>query len=200
MRRKAAKTGLPLLLAATILAAAPASAGYYESRDTYGDAPYFKRSARVMKPWGIRSVTISGAPIATRHFQSGDNNFRERHTLVSLRVDTERYGNWGVYVLSPNSVDKTSVGVAYVTDPYIIPLGPTALELSGALGLVTGYQDYPVPLIAGNARLGLFQYGNWNAGLEMSVMPYIAEDPVTNDNEFGIVGTTPYLSLRYAFN
>jgi len=157
-------------------------------------------NAESMVPSGIQSVTIEGGPIATKHFQSGAEHFRERHGLAILKIETKEYGNWGLYFLNPNSVDETSVGAGYITDPYVLPLGPVKLELTGAIGLVTGYQDYPVPLIAGQARLALYESGPWNAGVAMAVMPYFMEDGRTNDNEFGVVGTTPYLSLRYTFD
>jgi hypothetical protein len=150
----------------------------------------------------IKSVTVEGAPIWTKHFQGEDDNFREHHGLGVVKIETENYGRWGVYYLSPNSVRDSSIGFGYVTPSWDIPLGPTELELSGALGLVTGYQDYPVPLVAGQARLKLFesQDGRWNAGIAAAALPYIAEDPVTRDNNFGIVTTTPFLSVRYRFN
>lgn len=147
---------------------------------------------------GIKSITVEGGPIVTKHFQSDDEDFREHHGLGIIKVHTKGYGNWGLYFLSPNSVDDTSVGAGYVTNPYIIPLGLTELELSGALGLVTGYQDYPVPLLAAQARLKLYESGSWNAGVSMAAMPYIIEDN-TGDNDFGIVATSPFLSVRYSF-
>ena len=148
------------------------------------------------------SVTVEGAPIMTKHFQSGDENYRDTHGLGVVKVHTKEYGNWGVYVLSPNSVDRFSFGAGYVTEDYGFPVGPFSLEFSGALGLVTGYQDYPVPLIAGEARLVLFNEGNWDAGLSMAALPYyIREDNGRNDgNNFGIVVTSPFLSARYKFN
>lgn len=81
----------------------------------------------------LESITIAGAPIATKHIQASDEDFRERHGLAIAKVHTKGYGNWGVYFLNPNSVDRTSVGAGYVTDPYVIPVGPTKLELSAAL-------------------------------------------------------------------
>lgn len=147
----------------------------------------------------IRSVTVEGAPILSKHFQSGDEDFRERHTLGVVQVETENYGNWGLFVLAPNSVNDTSIGAGYITDPYVVPLGPTQLELTGALGLVTGYQDYPVPLVAGHARLALYQSGPWNAGIAMVAMPYYARSRAGDDDDFGIVATTPFLSVRYSF-
>jgi len=147
----------------------------------------------------ITSLTFEGGPIATKHLQSGDENFRERHGMVVVKIHTEGYGNWGLYFLNPNSVDDPSVGFGYVTNPYAIPLGPTELELSGALGLVTGYQDYPVPLLAAQARLKLYEQGSWNAGLAVAASPYILEDNRTGDNEFGVVVTSPFLSVRYSF-
>ena len=147
----------------------------------------------------VDSISLEGGYIATKHFQSDDENFRERHGLGILKVDTKGYGNWALYFLNPNSVRDTSFGFGYVTNPYVIDLGITDLELYGALGLVTGYQDYPVPLIAAQARLKLFEVGQWNAGISMAAMPYYAEDDRTGDSDFGIVGTTPFLSLRYSF-
>lgn len=94
----------------------------------------------------IQSITLEAGPVATKHIQAGNEDYRERHGLGILKVHTNDYGNWALYLLAPNSVDNTSVGVGYVTDPYTLPVGPLKLELSGALGLVTGYQDYPVPL------------------------------------------------------
>lgn len=152
------------------------------------------------KPSLIKSITVEGGPIATKHFQSEDENFRERHGLTVVKVETNGYGNWGAYFLSPNSVEDPSFGVGYVTNPYRINLGLTDLELSAALGLVTGYQDFPVPLVAGQARLKLYERGAWNAGVAMAVLPYIAENEITGNNDFGVVGTTPFLSVRYKFN
>lgn len=148
----------------------------------------------------VKSMTVEGGPIASKHFQSGSENFRERHGLAIVKVATESHGNWGLYFLNPNSVDDTSFGAGYVTDPYVLPIGPTQLELSGAIGLVTGYQDYPVPLVAGEGRLVVYESGPWNAGLAMAVMPYYMEEDDTGDNEWGIVGTTPFLSVRYSFD
>ncbi len=152
----------------------------------------------------IEAITIGGGPIWTKHFQSGDENFREDHGLGILKVETNGYGNWGLYFLSPNSVDDTSVGAGYVTDPYEIPLFlDTRLELTGAIGLVTGYQDYPVPLLAAEARFVAFESGPWSAGLSMAALPYIMEDQKADgstENEFGIVTTTPFLSIRYQFD
>lgn len=147
----------------------------------------------------IESVTLEGGPVATKHFQFGDENFRERHGIGILKVSTKRYGNWGLYFLGPNSVNDRSYGFGYVTDPYVVPLGPTELELSGALGLVTGYQDYPVPLLAGQARLKLFEHGAWNAGVAMAITPYYTDDQTTGESEFGFVGTSPFLSVRHSF-
>ena len=150
-------------------------------------------------PWGISSVTVSGGPILTHHFQSGADNFVDHHEIGIVQANTNGYGNWALYFLGPNSVGKNSFGAGYVTNPYVVPMGPTQLELSGALGLVTGYQNYPVPLLGAQARLAIYQSGPWNAGIEMAAMPYIAEDPQTNRNKVGIAGTTPFLSIRYSF-
>ncbi len=149
----------------------------------------------------IKSVTVEGGPIWTKHFQSEDENFRENHGLAVVKVETQNYGRWGVYYLSPNSVSDPSVGVGWVTPSWILPLGPTELELSGALGLVTGYQDFPVPLIAGQARLKIYESrdGRWNTGISIAALPYIAENDRTGDDDFGIVGTSPFLSVRYQF-
>jgi hypothetical protein len=149
----------------------------------------------------IEAVTVEGGPIASKHFQSGDEDFRERHGLGILKVETKDYGNWGLYVLAPNSVDRTSVGAGYITDPLTIPLGSSMrLELTGALGLVTGYQDYPVPLLAAQARFVVYEDGPWSAGLSMAAMPYVMEDDNGNDdNEWGVVATSPFLSVRYSF-
>lgn len=147
----------------------------------------------------ITSFTLEGGPIASKHLQSGDEDFRERHVMAIAKVHTEGYGNWGLYFLNPNSVDDTSYGFGYVTDPYVVPLGLTDLELSGALGLVTGYQDYPVPLLAAQARLKLIERGAWNVGIAMAASPYYIEEENGNDNEFGVVVTSPFLSARYAF-
>lgn len=148
----------------------------------------------------FESITFEGGPIWSKHFQFGDQNFREHHGLAALKVSTRDYGNWGVYYLSKNSVRKNSVGVGYVTDPWVIPLGgSSALEFNGILGLVTGYQDYPVPLLAVQARIQLYETGRWNFGIASVAAPYYAEDPVNGDDEFGIVATTPFLSARYRF-
>lgn len=150
----------------------------------------------------IKSVTVEGGPIWTKHFQDDDENFRENHALAIVKVETNGYGRWGVYYLGPNSVDDTSVGVGYVTPSYDISLfANTELQLSGALGLVTGYQDYPVPLLAAQARWQLFESVDekWNAGISAAALPYIAENDRTGDNDFGIVATTPFLSVQYKF-
>ncbi len=148
----------------------------------------------------IESLTVEGGPIASKHFQQGDDDFRERHGLAVIKLGTRDYGNWGLYILAPNSVDRTSVGAGYITNPYVLPLGPTQLELTAALGLVSGYRDYPVPLLVGQARLALFEYGKWNAGISMVALPYYMEDKTNGDDEWGIVATTPFLSLRYNFD
>lgn len=149
-------------------------------------------------PW-LQSMTIEGGPIGSKHIQSGDPNFREGHTLAVAKFETRDYGTWGLYLLTPNSVDKTSFGVGYVTNPWTIPMGPVDLELTGALGLVTGYQDYPVPLLAGEARFVLYRAEKWDAGLAMAATPYVMEERRTNNNKFGVVVTSPFLSLRYKF-
>jgi len=148
----------------------------------------------------LQSLSIEGGPIGSKHIQSGDPDFREGHTLVVTKFETRDYGTWGLYYLGPNSVDRTSVGLGYVTDPWTIPMGPVDLELTGALGLVTGYQDYPVPLLAGEARFVLYKTEKWDAGLAMAALPYIMEERRTNDNKFGVVVTSPFLSLRYKFD
>lgn len=145
----------------------------------------------------FKSITVEGGPIATKHFQSGDDDFRETHILGIVKAHTYNYGNWGLYYLGPNSVDDYSYGFGYVTNPYVLPLGPVSLELSGALGLVTGYQDYPVPLLAAEIRLPIYQGNQWNVGFAMAAMPYILDND--GDNEFGIVATSPFLSARYEF-
>jgi len=147
----------------------------------------------------VTSFTLEGGPIATKHIQSGNEDFRERHVMAVAKVHTKGYGNWGLYFLNPNSVDDTSYGFGYVTNPYAIPLGPTELELSGALGLVTGYQDYPVPLLAAQARLKLIERGAWNVGIATAASPYFIEEEDGDDNEFGVVVTSPFLSVRYQF-
>jgi hypothetical protein len=150
-------------------------------------------------PWGISSMTVAGGPILSHHFQSGPDNFVDHHTIGIVQANTNGYGNWALYFLGPNSVDKNSYGAGYVTNPYVIPMGPVKLELSGALGLVTGYQSYPVPLLGAQAQLDVYQDGPWNVGFEMAAMPYIAEDQTTGKDKFGVVGTTPFLSIRYSF-
>lgn len=179
-----------LFLCAAVLAA-PAQA-QNEQVPSSGEQPF------------IEAVTVEGAPIASHHFQSGDNNFHQRHTLGILKVETNGYGNWGLYVLTPNSVRNTSIGAGYVTDPYVIPVyGDMHLDLSGAIGLVTGYQDYPVPLLAGEARFVAYEEGPWSAGISMAALPYImTEDNNDGDDKtkFGVVATTPFLSVRYKFN
>ncbi|MEM6812599.1 MAG: hypothetical protein AAF549_09065 [Pseudomonadota bacterium] len=147
----------------------------------------------------FKSVSFEGAPIATKHFQSDDEDFRERHFLGVVKAHTHKYGNWGLYFLGPNSVDDTSVGFGYVTNPWVYELGPTQLEFSGALGLVTGYQDYPVPLLAGQITWQLYSYNQWDFGLSMAALPYYVEEENSNDSDFGIVVTSPFLSVRYNF-
>lgn len=156
-------------------------------------------SGAVVQSHQITSVTVAGGPIWSKHFQSGSDDFNEHHTLGILKIGTQDYGNWGIYVLTPNSVDRTSVGAGYLTHPYTIPLGSMKLELTGGIGLVTGYQDYPVPLLSADARLVIYDAGPWDAGLEMAAMPYIAENRATGKNDFGVVATTPFLSVRYNF-
>ncbi len=150
----------------------------------------------------LESITVEGAPIWTKHFQSEDENFKESHFLGVIKAHTNGYGNWGLYFLGPNSVDKTSVGFGYVTDAYAIPMGMTRLEFSGALGLVTGYQDFPVPLLAGQVRWNLYQKENWDFGISSAIMPYYANDEFSDragDGDFGLVVTTPFLSAGYNF-
>lgn len=147
----------------------------------------------------IQSFTLEGGPIISKHFQSGDENFNDHHGLAIAKIETRDYGNWGLYYLNPNSVDDTSIGFGYVTDPYVMPLGPTKLELTGALGLVTGYQDYPVPLVAAQLRWVVYENDTWSAGVSAAALPYYMEDNITGDNEFGVVATTPFLSVRYHF-
>jgi len=148
----------------------------------------------------LEAITVEGGPIATKHFQSGSESFRERHGIGIVKFHTKDYGNWALYYLAPNSVDDPSFGAGYVTDPLTLNLiGDTRLELTGALGLVTGYQDYPVPLLAAQARLVLFDNGQWDAGLSMAANPYIIEDDRTGDNDFGVVVTSPFLSVGYKF-
>jgi hypothetical protein len=151
----------------------------------------------------IESVMLEGAPIASHHFQFEDNDFRQRHTLVVGKVYTKDYGNWAVYVLSPNSVDRTSVGAGYITDPWTVPVGPMSLEFTGGLGLVTGYQSYPLPMLVGEARLVIYQSPTWDAGLASAAMPYRTRDSGKNHDgkaSAGVVVTSPFLSLRYKFN
>ncbi len=167
------------------MSAAPALAQQYDYHDD--------------SPWQVRSVMVSGGPILTRHFQSGTDNFVNHHEIGIVQADTAARGNWALYYLGPNSVGKQTFGAGYVTSPYVVPLGPLNLELSGALGLVSGYQDYPVPLLGLQARLDLYQNGPWNVGAEVAAMPYIAKDENTHKNKFGVVGTTPFLSVRYGF-
>jgi hypothetical protein len=148
----------------------------------------------------IKSVMLEGGPIASHHFQSGENNFRQRHFLGIAKFETADHGSWALYFLNPNSVRDTSVGAGWVTPSYDIPLGSMKLELSLALGLVTGY-DYPlVPLIAGEARLVMFEGDSWDAGLSVAADPYYTEDDRSGDKELGIVATTPFLSVRYHFH
>lgn len=163
--------------------------------------PVFAQSDQIeQKPFTIESVTLAGAPIATKHFQTGNENFRERHGLVIAKAHTKNYGNWAAYFLNPNSVDRTSVGAGYVTDPYIIPAGRTQFEFSVGLGLVTGYEDYPLPLLAGEVNWIFYDQEGWHAGLGMAALPYITDDDVTGGTDWGIVATSPYLVLRYQFN
>ncbi len=150
-------------------------------------------------PWAVQSLTVAGGPILTRHFQSGRDNFVNHHEIGIVQADTADRGNWALYYLGPNSVGKQTFGAGYVTAPYVVPLGSFNLELSGALGLVSGYQDYPVPLLGLQARLDLYESGPWNVGAEVAAMPYIAKDQATNKNKFGVVGTTPFFSVRYGF-
>lgn len=147
----------------------------------------------------IKSVTLEGGPIATKHFQSGDEDFRERHGLGILKVETDRIGTWALYLLNPNSVNDTSVGLGYVLSPYNIPMGSTRIELTAALGLVTGYQDYPVPLLAAQAKWVFFENDDWDAGIAMATNPYFTENETTNENDFGLVVTSPFLSVKRKF-
>ena len=147
----------------------------------------------------IKSVTLEGGPIATKHFQAGEDNYRERHGLGILKVETNKIGTWALYFLNPNSVDNTSLGLGYVLDPYDIPVGNSRIELTAALGLVTGYQSYPVPLLAGQAKWVFFENQDWDAGVAIAANPYYSEDKVTKDNDFGIVVTSPFLSIKRKF-
>jgi hypothetical protein len=156
--------------------------------------------ADVDNPWAVEAVTVEGGPIWSHHFQSGPNDFNQHHTLGIVKLTTEDEGTWGLYVLTPNSVRRTSIGAGWVTKPWTVPVsGPVKFEFNASLGLVSGYQNYPVPLIAGEARLVLFEENNWDAGFSAAAMPYIAHDTVTNDNKAGVVVTTPFLSLKYRF-
>lgn len=149
----------------------------------------------------IQAVMLEGGPVFTKHIQSGDDNYRENHGIAIAKLYTKDYGNWALYFLNPNSVDRTSFGAGYVTEPYVLPImGPVDLELSAALGLVTGYQDFPVPLIAGQARLKLYERGAWDAGITAAANPYVMEEKNTNDTKWGMVVTSPFLSLRYKFD
>lgn len=148
----------------------------------------------------IESVTIEGGYIRSEHIQSGDPDYRDRHGLGVAKIHTKDYGNWGLYVLSPNSVDKHSIGAGYVTEDYPVELGPVKIEFSGALGLVTGYQDYPVPLLAGEAKWVLYEGNNWDAGISMAALPYFVRERNGEENNFGIVVTSPFLSVKYKFN
>lgn len=150
-------------------------------------------------PWDITAFTVAGGPILTHHFQDSKDEFVDHHEIGIAQVNTQGLGNWAFYYLGPNSVGKQSYGGGYVTDPWVVPAGPVKFEFSGALGLVSGYQSYPVPLLGAQAQLDLYQSGPWNVGLEMAAMPYIAEDETTGKNKVGIVGTTPFLSVRYKF-
>ena len=78
---------------------------------------------------------------------------------------------------------------------------PNSVGVVGCAGNVTGYQDFPVPLVAGQARLNLYesQNGRWNAGIAAAALPYVAENQLTGDNDFGVVVTTPFLSIRHRF-
>lgn len=147
----------------------------------------------------IKSITIEGGPVATKHFQGGDENFRERHGLGILKVETDGIGTWALYFLNPNSVNDTSVGLGYVTNPYELPIGSTRIELTGAIGLVTGYQDYPVPLLAAQAKWVFFENDNWDAGIAIAANPYFTENETTNEDDFGIVVTSPFLSIKRKF-
>jgi hypothetical protein len=152
-------------------------------------------------PWMIEAVTVEGGPIWSHHFQSGSEDFNQHHALGIVKLTTEDEGAWGLYVLTPNSVRRTSIGAGWVTKPWTVPVsGPVKFEFTGSLGLVSGYQNYPVPLLAGEARLVLIERDNWDAGFSAAAMPYIAHDTVTNDNKAGIVATTPFLSVKYRFN
>lgn len=156
-------------------------------------------NSRAEMPLGIQSVMVAGAPIVTRHFQPREHDFQEQHVLASVRVATENYGNWGLFLLEPNSLDRTSVGVGYLTNPYVLPVGGMDLELSAGLGIVTGY-DFPVlPLLIGEARLVVFQRDAWDMGVAMAAMPYIATDRDGNNRNAGIVFTSPFLGIRYQF-
>ncbi len=151
-------------------------------------------------PWAVEDVTVEGGPIWSHHFQSGPINFNQHHALGIVKLTTEGEGTWGLYVLTPNSERRTSIGGAWVTKPWIVPVaGQTRFEFTGALGLVSGYRSYPVPLIAAEARLVLIERKNWDAGVSAAALPYIAQD-MKKDNKAGVVVSSPFLSVRYRFN
>ncbi|MBI1301704.1 MAG: hypothetical protein GC137_08620 [Alphaproteobacteria bacterium] len=151
----------------------------------------------------IRSFTLEGGPIVTNHIRFNgdkDSGFNENHGITVAKIHTRDYGNWAFYSLYPNSQDETSFGVGYITDSYVIPIGGLSLELNAAFGLVTGYQDYPVPLVAGEARLVLLKRDNWDIGATMAVMPYYSQGYEDGEEtSSGLAFTTPFLSLRAHF-
>ncbi len=66
----------------------------------------------VASPWAVQSVTVSGGPILTHHFQSGTDNFVDHHEIGIVQVETADRGDWALYYLGPNSVGKQTFGAA----------------------------------------------------------------------------------------
>lgn len=170
----------------------------------YQDIQSYADLAKDERPAFIESVTLAGGPIRSRHFQTGPKqNYNESHTFTSLRVDTRDYGRWAMYALTPNSENRNSFGIGYVTKPLRAEFGKVSLEASLMAGIVTGYQEYPLPMVGGNLRLEFYErsfaHGKLSIGAEASVMPYVSQRFKGDKWQVGIVGTTPYLSARYTF-
>ncbi len=154
--------------------------------------------------FNVVATTYSNVPIYTRHLQREPHRFNQQHNFTSMRVDTANHGSWAVYNLSPNSVLRNSVGILKVTGSTTFRVGGITGEASMMRGFVTGYQDYPVPMTGFNLRLNLYETttmgGHLSIGTEMSAMPYLAQQQRGGKWVLGVVGTSPYLNVKFSFD
>ena len=150
----------------------------------------------------LKAITLEGGPITTHHYQSTYYDYNQKHTLGIVKFETRNYGTWGLYVLSPNSMNRTSVGIGYLPSSLELKLpGSLKAEFSVAVGLTSGYREYPVPLISGEVRLGIYEKNNWDIGITVAAMPYIYKtwEQDKKVRHTGIVVTSPFLSIRRKF-